>query len=229
MPSRFGVLYGECDFLRRKRWGILTWPLSVLGSVAVCQWQYHGVMRFYEHKGFKSWHLSNSEWRLTCEWVPGFLRFILSHPSPFSQGAEVEQSPSWICVLKASQLQMADALSSIVMLWAGHLSTAYLPWFSCRHTSKSNWVYRCLHFSLAKDKVCKCPFPVWLCLSVVAIVFPGDPGDHPGGKESAFQCRSRRRLSPWVGKIPRTRKWQPTPVFLPGESHGQRSLVGYSP
>lgn len=76
-------------------------------------------MRFYEHKGFKSWHLSNSEWRLTCEWVTGFLRFILSHPSPFSQGAEVEQSPSWICVLKASQLQMADALSSIVMLWAG--------------------------------------------------------------------------------------------------------------
>ena len=35
-------------------------------------------------------------------------------------------------------------------------------------------------------------------------------------------------FNPWVGKIPWTRKWQPTPVFLPGESHGQRSLVGYS-
>ena len=34
---------------------------------------------------------------------------------------------------------------------------------------------------------------------------------------------------PWVGKIPWRREWQPTPVFLPGESHGQRSLVGYSP
>ena len=33
----------------------------------------------------------------------------------------------------------------------------------------------------------------------------------------------------WVGKIPWRRKWQPTPVFLPGESHGGRSLVGYSP
>ena len=32
-----------------------------------------------------------------------------------------------------------------------------------------------------------------------------------------------------VGKIPWRRKWQPTPVFLPGESHGQRGLVGYSP
>ena len=36
-------------------------------------------------------------------------------------------------------------------------------------------------------------------------------------------------LNPWVGKIPRRREWQPTPVFLPGEFHGQRSLVVYSP
>ena len=34
--------------------------------------------------------------------------------------------------------------------------------------------------------------------------------------------------SVWVGKIPWRRIWQPTPVFLPGESHGQRSLVDYS-
>ena len=37
------------------------------------------------------------------------------------------------------------------------------------------------------------------------------------------------RFDPWVGKIPWKRKWQPTTVFLPGESHGQGSLVGYSP
>ena len=36
-------------------------------------------------------------------------------------------------------------------------------------------------------------------------------------------------FDPWVGKIPWSRKWQPTPVFLPGKSHGQRSLVGCSP
>ena len=36
-------------------------------------------------------------------------------------------------------------------------------------------------------------------------------------------------MDPWVGKIPWSRKWQPTPVFLPGKFHGQRSLVGYSP
>ena len=35
-------------------------------------------------------------------------------------------------------------------------------------------------------------------------------------------------FDPWVGKIPWRRAWQPTPVLLPGESHGQRSLVGYT-
>ena len=39
----------------------------------------------------------------------------------------------------------------------------------------------------------------------------------------------RLGFDPWVGKIPWRRKWQPTPVFLRGESHGWRSLVGYSP
>ena len=39
----------------------------------------------------------------------------------------------------------------------------------------------------------------------------------------------RPRFDLWVGKIPWSRKWQSTPVLLPGKSHGQRSLVGYSP
>ena len=52
-----------------------------------------------------------------------------------------------------------------------------------------------------------------------------------GGKEPTCQCRRHKRpeFEPWFGKIPWRRKWQPTPVFLPGESHGQRNLVGYSP
>ena len=53
-----------------------------------------------------------------------------------------------------------------------------------------------------------------------------------GGKESACQCRRRWRLGfdPWVGMIPwRRRKWQRTPVFLPGKPHRQRSRAGHSP
>ena len=58
--------------------------------------------------------------------------------------------------------------------------------------------------------------------------------DFPGGasdKESSCQCRThkRHRFNPWVGKIPWRRARQPTPVFFPGEFHGQRSLAGYYP
>ena len=58
---------------------------------------------------------------------------------------------------------------------------------------------------------CKRGFPRWL-----------------SGKEPA--CRLRRpTFDPWVRKMPWRRAWKPTPVFLPGESPGQRSLAGYSP
>ena len=51
------------------------------------------------------------------------------------------------------------------------------------------------------------------------------------GKESTCQCKRLRRLgfNLWVEKISWRRKWQPTSVFLPGKSHGQRNLAGYSP
>ena len=50
-------------------------------------------------------------------------------------------------------------------------------------------------------------------------------------KNSAYQCRRFKKFGfhPWVGSIPRMKAWQPTPVLLPGESHEQGSLVGYSP
>ena len=51
------------------------------------------------------------------------------------------------------------------------------------------------------------------------------------GKEPACQCRKckRRDFDPYIRKILWRRAWQPTPVFLPRKSHGQRGLVGYSP
>ena len=59
----------------------------------------------------------------------------------------------------------------------------------------------------------------WFILS-----FPGGSD----GKSVCLQC-GRPRFHPWAGKIPWRRKWQPTPVLLPGKFHGQRSVVGYSP
>ena len=51
------------------------------------------------------------------------------------------------------------------------------------------------------------------------------------GKEYTYQYRRHKKhvFDPWVGKILWRRAWQPTLALLPGESHGQRSLVGYSP
>ena len=58
----------------------------------------------------------------------------------------------------------------------------------------------------------------------------GLPRGH-SNKESACLCRRHRRhgFDHWVRKIPWRRKWWPSPIFLPGKSHGQRNLVGYSP
>ena len=59
------------------------------------------------------------------------------------------------------------------------------------------------------------------------LIWEGFPGGSDG-KTSACNVGGPR-FDPWVGKIPWTRKWQPTPVLLPGKFHGERNLVGYSP
>ena len=68
---------------------------------------------------------------------------------------------------------------------------------------------------------------IWLSDFHFTIPFRGDT---PWWLSSrvCLQC-GRPRFNPWVKKIPWRRKWQPTPVFLPGKSLGWRSLVGYSP
>ena len=52
--------------------------------------------------------------------------------------------------------------------------------------------------------------------------------EETNGKNICLQCRRPGFADPWLGKIPWRRAWQVPPVFLPGKSHGQRSLVDYS-
>ena len=65
---------------------------------------------------------------------------------------------------------------------------------------------------------------------IFSIAYLGFP-DGTSCKESTYQCRWHKRceFDPWMRKIPWRRAWQPTPVFLSGESHGQRSLASYNP
>ena len=64
--------------------------------------------------------------------------------------------------------------------------------------------------------------PIWVTESASQGFLGG-----ASGKEPAFQSgrHNRHSFDPWGGKIPGSRKWQPAPVFSPGESHGQRSLA----
>ena len=78
--------------------------------------------------------------------------------------------------------------------------------------------------SLVDSRVSKLP---WRRDRPPTPIFSGFPGVSDS-KRICLQCR-RPGFGPCVGRIPRRRAWQPTPVFLPGESHGQRSLAGYSP
>ena len=99
-------------------------------------------------------------------------------------------------------------LSLISEAWRASLAVQLvrnLP--QCRRPWFNSWV-RKIHWR--KDRL---PTPVFL----------GFPGDKV--------CPQFRRpgFNPWVGEIPWRKAWQPTPVLLPGESHGQRNLVGYSP
>ena len=82
-----------------------------------------------------------------------------------------------------------------------------------------------LHYSSKIKNICQF-LSLWLILEYPKVV----PGllQWLSGKESACKCR-RHGFNPWVEEIPWRRKWQPTPVLLPGKSHRQRSLVGYSP
>ena len=65
------------------------------------------------------------------------------------------------------------------------------------------------------------------CLLRAFLGFPGGAS----GKEPTCQCKTHKRseFSSWIRKMPWRSVWQPTPVFSPGESHGQRRLAGYSP
>ena len=75
-----------------------------------------------------------------------------------------------------------------------------------------SWVFMCVCFRLIFN---------WSNI----MCFLGLPRWH-SSKESSCQCK-RHRFDPWVGKIPWSRKWQPTAVFLPGKFHGQKNLADY--
>ena len=107
----------------------------------------------------------------------------------------------------------------VVMLPKAHL-TSHSRMSGSRWVITPSWLSGSWRSFLCSSSVCSCEF----------FLFRLSTGG-ASGKEPACQCgrQKRHRFDPWFGKIPWRRKWSPTPVFLPGESHDKRNLVGYRP
>ena len=122
------------------------------------------------------------------------------------------------------------------MIWIHHWSHLRLQFYLWRHpedrlNSIFKWLHRFFYFvSLGNLFYKGFVHLIQIVIYVAIYLFIWAFSRHTG-KESACQCwrYKRHRFDSWVRKSPWKRKWQPTPVFLPEKSHGQRSLVGYSP
>ena len=118
----------------------------------------------------------------------------------------------WSCFCLSPLANHKAILSSSFLVFGPNMEPSkytnmYLNWIECNWNAKSRTWF-------------------WIQYRPTRVSFPSGSVV----KKSAFRSNRCRRsvFHPWVGKIPWGRKSQPTLVFLPGKSHGQRSLVGYS-
>ena len=111
-------------------------------------------------------------------------------------------------------LEKEMATHSSVLAWRipGTVEPGGLPSMGS-HRVRHNWI----------------DLPAAAAATILIIETVGFPGGSVVNCPPASAGNRRCGFDPWVRKIPWRRKWHPTPVFLPGESHGQRSLSGYSP
>ena len=82
-----------------------------------------------------------------------------------------------------------------------------------------------ISFNLCSIMIMYIHLCVYMFIYIYMCMYLYGPPQCLSGKEPTCWCE----FDPWVMNIPWVRKWQPTPEFLPGKAHGQRSLVGYSP
>ena len=111
----------------------------------------------------------------------------------------------------------------------GILMTNPYPESGCFRTSTLQRFCKVMSFQPRGDELLLC-WKIYLqyWFIVLAKDFNHSQGFHDGLAVKNSTAMQEMRFDPWVRKIPQRRKWQPTPVFLPGKLHGQKSLVGYS-
>ena len=106
------------------------------------------------------------------------------------------------------------------------MASSEIPVSSKIQVSLGIWIHLVFLFILLKSRPCF--YLKRLCFCKNTFHLKGNIKKKK--RKSSCQCRrcKRHRFSPWVRKIPWSRKWQPTAVFLPGKFHGQRSQACYS-
>ena len=125
---------------------------------------------------------------------------------------------------------MAQLVKNLLAMWETWVQSLgwKIPWRRERLPTPVFWPGECHGlYSPWDHKESHITERLSLSLSRAIVAFPGSAS----GKEPTCQCRrlKTRGFDPWVRKIPWRRVWQPTPVFLPGESHRQKSLAIYTP
>ena len=164
---------------------------------------------------------------------PGFMERLCVRVRAVSPSHRLSQSPS--PGVGSVDLQMISAPgvslpaeTSVVGAEISQPCCALSKFLTDQSVNLVNGDWAPLHF----DKVS------WLLDQVSPIVSIWQSLSHfPGASQVALVVKNppanagdmRGGFAPWVGKVPWSRKWKPTPVFLPGKSHGQRSLVNYNP
>ena len=134
----------------------------------------------------------------------------------------------------STQHHLNHALLCLILTQLKYLNKVSLLWTQITSLSPSLYNPQVIDNANSDCKQHTEICPDWLGPSVLSMKMTKKYLGCPGGsrdKESACRCRRCKRLgfSPWTRKIPWSRKWQTTPVFLPGKFYGQRSLVGCSP
>ena len=135
--------------------------------------------------------------------------------------SQARWNPDWLLlelVEEASSI-MTKVLRDLFASCENIKSSAWWFWLQCLFCT---WLINLIIPPASAESVKGC-----VCFIV------GDRKGLPGGSviknPPVMQEMKGTEFDPWVGKIPWRRAWQTTPVFLPGESHGPRSLAGYSP
>ena len=163
-------------------------------------------------------------------------------------GASRSRHRNWVLIIHRLTGFIRDHFR---LLCTGHKATFYeikrwMKWNSCSQVAYSyqkEFIYFVLSVFRTIQKTIWCSGTSKVCIDFIKFIQLIEGTNifcrlsnrwlprWQSGKESTCQCRrhKRCRFDPSLGKIPWSRKWQPTPVFLPGKFLGQRSLVGYSP